>query len=107
MPFTRIRIIFHGNILSAPEVVSFVINGIGGFNCIPFESIFRIPVIVLIGSSMCPGMGNQKNVVSEFMKGPGASVSASPADDADGGSESSHDREASKSKGGACDWGGW
>jgi hypothetical protein len=62
---TRIRITFHGNALSVPEVISFVINIVGGLNCIPFESTFRILVIALISSSMCPSVKTQKDVVDE------------------------------------------
>jgi hypothetical protein len=40
-----------------------MINEVGSLNCIPFESIFRILIIALIGSSMCPSMKIQKNVV--------------------------------------------
>jgi hypothetical protein len=35
---TWIRITFHGNVLSVPEVISFVINVVGSLNCIPFKS---------------------------------------------------------------------
>jgi hypothetical protein len=51
-----IRITFHGNVLSIPEVISFVINVVGSLNCIPFESTFRILVIASI---------SQKNIVDE------------------------------------------
>jgi hypothetical protein len=53
---TRIHITLHSNVLFIPEVISFVINGVGGLNCIPLESIFRIVVIALIGSPMCLSM---------------------------------------------------
>lgn len=53
---TQIHITFHVNTLSVPEAITFVIGGVGGLNCIPFESIFRILVIALIGSSMGPSM---------------------------------------------------
>jgi hypothetical protein len=53
---TRIRITFHGNLLSAPGVISFVINGASSLDCTPFESVFTILVIALISSSMRPSM---------------------------------------------------
>jgi hypothetical protein len=59
------HITFHINVLSVPEVISVVINGVSSLNCIPFESIFRILVIALIGSSMCPSVKIQKNAVSK------------------------------------------
>jgi|SRR5260221_7619642 len=61
---TRIHIT-HGNVLSVPEVISFVINGVGNLICVPFESISIILVMALIGSSMCPSMKIQKDVVNE------------------------------------------
>jgi hypothetical protein len=53
---TRIHITFHVNILSVPEVITFVVNGVSSLKYIPFESISRILVIALIGSLMCPSM---------------------------------------------------
>jgi hypothetical protein len=61
---TWIHITFHGNVFSIPEVISFVINEVGSLNCIPFESTFRILVIALVSSSMCPSMKIQKNVIN-------------------------------------------
>jgi hypothetical protein len=58
---TWIRITFHGNVLSVPEVIGFVIS----LNCIPFESTFRILVIALISSLMRPSVKIQKNIVDE------------------------------------------
>src|SRR5450432_1560280 len=62
---TRIHITFHGKVLSIPEVISFVINVVGSLNCILFESTFRIDVIALISSSMCPRMKFQEYIVDE------------------------------------------
>jgi hypothetical protein len=53
---TWIRITFHGNVLSVPEVISFVINVVSSLNCIPFKSTFRILVIASI---------SQKHIVDE------------------------------------------
>src|SRR5882672_12835607 len=58
----RIRIAFHINTLSIPEIICFDINGISGLNCIPFEGAFRILLITVIGSSMCLGMEGQKDI---------------------------------------------
>ncbi len=55
----------HVNILSIPEVISFVNNIVTSLNCIPFESTFRILVITLISSLMCPSMKIQKKIVEE------------------------------------------
>jgi hypothetical protein len=52
------------HVLSAPEVISFVINGVGSLNCIAFEILIEV-IIALIGSSMCLGVKLQKDVVSE------------------------------------------
>src|SRR6266436_4053407 len=65
---TRIHITLYGNVPSIPEVFSFVINGVGSLNCIPFKSIFRTLVIALIGSPMCLSMKIQKNVVNEVTR---------------------------------------
>jgi hypothetical protein len=48
----RIHTTFHGNVLSIPEVTSFVINKVHSLNYILFENIFRILVIASIASSM-------------------------------------------------------
>src|SRR5258707_2124331 len=55
----------HVNVLSIPEVISFVNNVVTSLNCIPFESTFRILVITLISSLMCPSMKIQKKIVEE------------------------------------------
>ena len=63
---TRIHITIHSNVLSIPEVINVEING--GLNRIPFESIFRIVVIALIGSLMCLSMKIQKKVVNKVTR---------------------------------------
>jgi hypothetical protein len=60
---TRICITFHINVLSIPEVTSFMINIVGSLNCISFKSTFRILVIALISSSMCPSIKIQKRII--------------------------------------------
>src|SRR5260370_32376634 len=55
----------HVNVLSIPEVISFVNNVVASLNCIPFESTFRILVITLISSLMCPSMKIQKKIVEK------------------------------------------
>src|SRR5258708_20239626 len=55
----------HVNVLSIPEVISFVNNVVASLNCIPFESTFRIFIITLISSLMCPSMKIQKKIVEE------------------------------------------
>src|SRR5258707_3228220 len=55
----------HINVLSIPEVISFVNNIVASLNCIPFESTFRILVITLISSLMCPSMKIQKKIIEE------------------------------------------
>src|SRR5258707_1913322 len=55
----------HVNVLSIPEVISFMNNIVTSLNCIPFESTFRILIITLISSLMCPSMKIQKKIIKE------------------------------------------
>ena len=65
---TRIRVTFHGNVLSVPKVITFVINVVGGLKAldyVPFNYTFGILVIALISSPMIPSMKIKKKIVDE------------------------------------------
>jgi len=61
----RIHFAFCVNVLSIPEVISSGIDGVSSLICITLVSIFRILIIGFIGSSMCPIMKIQKNIIGE------------------------------------------
>lgn len=61
----QVRITFRVNVLPIAEVISFGINGVGSFNSIPLEIVFRILAIALIGSWMCPSTKVQKDVIDD------------------------------------------